>query len=34
MVTISELLNNADLSGLNMTPGTVLLGEMAGVNHL
>lgn len=34
MVNLSELLNQADLTGLNMIPGTVLLGEMAGVDHL
>lgn len=34
MVNLSELLNQTDLTGLNMIPGTVLLGEMAGVDHL
>lgn len=34
MVNLSEILNQTDLSSLYMTPGTVLLGEMAGVDHL
>lgn len=34
MVSFSELLNTASASRLNMVPGTVLLGEMEGVDHL
>lgn len=34
MALISDILKGADLSNLNMIPGTVLLGEMAGVEHL
>ncbi len=34
MATLSDILSQANLASLNMTPGTVLLGEMAGVDHL
>ena len=34
MVSFSELLNTDSVNKLNMVPGTVLLGEMEGVDHL
>ena len=34
MPSLSELLSNDSVDKLNMVPGTVLLGEMEGVDHL
>lgn len=34
MVSLSNLLSRDSIEKLNMTPGTVLLGEMDGVDHL
>ena len=34
MVSLSDILSSNSIGVLNMTPGTVLLGEMDGVDHL
>lgn len=34
MVSLSDILSRGSVEELNMTPGTVLLGEMEGVDHL
>lgn len=34
MVSLSDILSNDSVEMLNITPGTVLLGEMEGVDHL
>ncbi|MDY3847340.1 MAG: hypothetical protein SOZ58_03320 [Prevotella sp.] len=34
MVSLSDILSNDSVEMLNITPGTVLLGEIEGVDHL